>query len=74
MAALLAIVALPVRLPVDAGAKVIFSVAVCPGVMISPDETPRAEYPAPEILTLEIVTFEFPPLVKVIPRTLLLPV
>lgn len=31
-------------------------------------------YPAPEMVTLEIVTFEFPPLVKITGRMLLLPI
>jgi hypothetical protein len=35
---------------------------------------PLAEYPAPDILTFEIVTLEFPPLVKVTGRMLLLPI
>jgi hypothetical protein len=52
---------------------VTFSVAVCPGVKIRPDETPPAVYPAPETVTFEIVTSEFPPLVMITGRTLLLP-
>ena len=73
LVALLVTVALPGRLPADAGAKVTFSVAVCPGVRICPEETPLAVYPAPEMLTLEMVTLEFPALVKVTPRMLVLP-
>jgi hypothetical protein len=66
-------VAVPVRIPVAAGVKVAFSIAVCPGVKICPVDTPLAVYPAPEILTLEMVTFEFPVLVNVTPRRLLWP-
>jgi hypothetical protein len=73
LVALLVTVAVPVRIPVAAGVKVTFSIAVCPGVKICPVETPLAVYPAPEILTLEMVTFEFPALVIVAPRTLLPP-
>ena len=73
LVALLATVAVPVGLPVAAGVKVTFSIAVCPGVKICPVETPLAAYPAPEMLTPETVIFEFPALVNVTPRTLLLP-
>jgi hypothetical protein len=73
-AASLATVALPNMLPAAAGANVTFKVAVCPGVNISPDEIPPAVNPAPETLRLEIVTVEFPALVKVTPCTLLPPV
>ena len=67
-------VTLPGMDPVPAGAKVTFRVAVCPGVKICPDETPAAVYPAPEMVTFDMVTFEFPPLVKITGRTLLLPI
>jgi hypothetical protein len=73
LVALLVTVAVPVRIPVAAGVRVTFSIAVCPGVNICPVETPLAAYPAPEILTLEIVIFEFPASVIVTPRTLLPP-
>ena len=73
LVALLVTVTLPGRLPVAAGVKVTFSVAVCPGAKICPVVTPPAEYPAPERLTPETVTLEFPPLVKVTGRMLLLP-
>ena len=73
LVALLVTVAVPARLPVAAGVKVTFSVALCPGVKICPVETPLAVYPAPEILTLEMVTLELPALVNVTPRMLLLP-
>ena len=74
LVALLVTITLPGTSPVPEGAKVTFSVAVCPGVTICPDETPLAVYPAPEMLTFEIVTFEFPPLVKITGRMLLLPI
>jgi len=73
LVALLVTVALPGRLPADAGVKVTFRVAVWPGVKICPVEIPAAVYPAPEILTLDIVTLEFPALVNVTPWTLMLP-
>jgi len=66
-------VTLPELSPAAAGAKVTFRVAFCPGVKIWPDETPLAVYPAPEMVTFEIVTLEFPPLVKTTGRVLLLP-
>jgi hypothetical protein len=50
----------PVRFPVADGVKVTFSVADFPGAKISPVGMPLAPYPAPEILTLEMVIFEFP--------------
>jgi len=62
--ALLATEILPVTLPAAAGAKVAVKVAVCPGVRITP-ETPVALKPAPETVTLEIVTLELPAFVSV---------
>ena len=73
MLALLATVTLPVTLPVDAGAKVTFSVTIWPGVMICPLLTPEAVKPAPEIMTLETVILELPELVKFMLKLLLLP-
>jgi hypothetical protein len=73
LVALLVTVTVPGRLPAAAGVKVTFSVATCPGVTICPVLTPLAAYPAPEMLTPETVTFEFPALVKVTLRMLLLP-
>ncbi len=63
--ALLATETLPVTLPALEGAKVAVKVAVWPGAMISPEDTPAALKPAPETVTLEIVTVEFPALVSV---------
>src|SRR5690242_9438960 len=71
--ALLAMVTLPVTLPVAAGANVTFSVTTCPGVMICPLDTPEAVKPAPEIVTLETVILTPPEFVRVTPRALLLP-
>src|SRR6266478_9871863 len=74
LVALLVTETLPVTLPVAAGAKVTFKVAVCPGVRIVPADTPLALKPAPEMLTFEIVTLELPELVSVTARVLLAPV
>ena len=71
--ALLVTVALPEALPDAAGANVTFKVAVWPGVKISPEDTPEAVNPGPEMLTPETVTDEFPAFVNVTPRMLLLP-
>jgi hypothetical protein len=62
--ALLATEILPVTAPVADGVKVAVKVVVCPGVTITP-EAPDALKPAPETVTLEIVTFEFPAFVSV---------
>ena len=43
------------------------------GVSISPEVTPLSLYPVPEMVTPEIVTFEFPVLVSVVVNELLLP-
>jgi hypothetical protein len=72
--AVLATEALPVMLPAPEGAKLTFSVAVCPGVRVVPLDTPLALKPAPEILTLDIDTFEVPELVRVTGRVLFVPV
>ena len=66
-------VTVPVAAAADAGAKVTFRVAVCPGATTCPVETPLAMKPAPEMLTFETVTFEFPALVKVTPKIFVLP-
>ena len=72
--AVLVTVTLPGVRPVPAGANVTFSVADWPGPTICPDCIPVAEYPAPDMLTFEIVMLEFPPFVKATGRTLLLPI
>ena len=63
--ALLATEMLPVTLTALDGLKVTARVVVFPGPKISPVGTPVALKPAPFTVTLEIVTFEFPALVKV---------
>ncbi len=73
LVALLAMVTIPARFPAAAGAKATSNVASCPGARIIPVETPRVVNPAPELLTLEMDTLEFPALVIVIPKTLLPP-
>jgi hypothetical protein len=72
-AALLVTVTLPVAFEVAEGANVKSSVAVCPAVNTWPVETPTAVNPAPERLTFEMVTSEFPLFVSVMPCTLLVP-
>ena len=73
LASLLTVV-LPFKVPVDYGVNVTFNVVVCPGFRMSPLEVPLTVYPAPETLTFEMVTLEFPAFVKVTPRVLLLPI
>ena len=63
--ALLATLTLPVAAPAVDGVNVAVRVAVCPGVRIKPVESPLALKPAPETLTLDTVTVEFPELVRV---------
>ena len=70
--ALLATTTLPVALPAPEGLNVAVNVAVCPGLNISPLETPVTLNPAPAIVTLEIVIVEFPALVNVAVRLPLL--
>ena len=70
--ALLATDTLPAALPDAAGVKVAVKVAVCPGLRISPEETPLALKPAPETVTFEIVTLELPAFVSVTVCVLLL--
>lgn len=71
--ALLSTVTVPDELPVDTGANVASSVADCPGARIKPVETPLSEKCAPEMLTFDNVTFEFPAIVRVTLRALLFP-
>jgi hypothetical protein len=63
--ALLATVTLPDKAPAAIGSKVTLRTACCPGVRISPEETPLPENLAPETVTLEMVTLELPALVSV---------
>jgi hypothetical protein len=71
--ALLVTLTLPVTLPAVVGANTTFSVADWFGDKLVPALTPLALNPAPEGVTPEIVTFEFPLLVKVTLIVLLLP-
>ncbi len=63
--ALLATATVPVMFPAADGVNVAVSVAVCPGVRMRPPDTPLALKPAPETVTLDTVTLEFPALVSV---------
>ncbi len=71
--ALLATVIVPLGLPAPAGAKSTLSVADWPGVRTRPELTPLAVNAALVELTPEIVMFEFPLLVRVTLKDLLLP-
>jgi hypothetical protein len=71
--ALLATRTPPGELPAVKGEKAASKVADCPGARIRPAETPLTEYRAPETLTFDTVTSEFPALVKVTLNTLLFP-
>jgi hypothetical protein len=71
--AVLAIVTLPVTLPADVGAKVTVSAIDCPAVSVCADVTPVVLKPAPDIVTCEIVTLEFPEFVSVTFCELVLP-
>ena len=70
--ALLVTVTLPAPAPAVDGVYVTLSVVLCPGVRISPVETPLAANPGPAMLTLETVTSEFPALVNFTLRLLVL--
>jgi hypothetical protein len=72
-AALLVRVTLPAALPLAAGVKVAFNVALCPVFRVVPVGTPPALKPGPPMLTFEIVAAEPPELVSVTLRVLLLP-
>ena len=71
--AVLVIVTLPVTLPEAAGANVTFIVTDAPGLRMSPVEIPFTLKPAPEIVTLEMLTLEPPELVSATDCVLLLP-
>ena len=64
---------LPVTLPEAAGANVTFMVVEAPGLRMSPIEMPLTLKPAPERVTLEMLTTEPPELVSVTDCVLLLP-
>jgi hypothetical protein len=63
--AVLATETLPLALLAAEGVKVAVSVTFWPGVRICPEETPLALNPAPEMVTLEMLTLELPALVSV---------
>jgi hypothetical protein len=71
--ALLATRMLPGELPAVRGEKAASKVADCPGARIKPAETPLTEYRAPETLTFDTVTSEFPAFVRVTLNTPLFP-
>jgi hypothetical protein len=70
LVALLATEMLPVTLPEAVGSKLAFKEADCPGARVVPEATPLALKLAPETVTPEIVTLEFPLLVSVTARVL----
>ena len=72
VAALLVTDTLPDMAPAPDGAKVTFKLALCPGVRMVPD-MPEAVKPAPEMLVLEMFTFEVPEFVKATLKLLLVP-
>ena len=63
---MLVMVTLPLTPVFVEGVKLTLSDAVCPGARICPVDTPLAPKPAPEILTLEMVTLAVPELVTVV--------
>ena len=63
--ALLVIVTLPVTLPAAVGAKVTVRATDSPAVSVSVGVTPPVLKPAPDTVTCEIVTLEFPVFVSV---------
>jgi len=71
--ALLATLTLPDTPPGAVGAKRTFSVAAWLGVSVVPAFTPLALNPSPDGVTPEMVTFEFPLLVKVTLNVVLVP-
>jgi hypothetical protein len=54
----------PLAAPFVDGVNVTFTAVLCPGLRIKP-AVPPALKPAPDTITWEIVTFEFPALVNV---------
>jgi hypothetical protein len=73
LVALLTTVTLPFTPPEFEGEKTTCNVAIWLGPNVKPDETPFALNPVPDVVTLEIVTFEFPLFVSVTFKVLLLP-
>jgi hypothetical protein len=68
-----AMVALPLALPADCGAKVTLNFALCPGGSVTGVEIPPSVKPVPLIPTCEIVTVEPPVFVTVSDCCWLLP-
>jgi hypothetical protein len=66
LVALLVMVTFPVTPTLLAGVKLTLSGAVCPGARTCPVDTPLVAKPAPEMLTLEMVTLELPEFVTVV--------
>jgi hypothetical protein len=72
LVALLATATLPLTAPATEGANVTFNVAAWVGANVVPD-APLVLNPAPDAVTADIVTFEFPVFVRVTLSELLLP-
>ena len=73
LVALLVTATLPDTVPVAAGVKVTFKLALCPGLRMLP-VTPLAVKPGPEMVVLEMLTLELPELVKATLKELLVPI
>ena len=73
LVALLATVTLPEKFPAASGVNVASSNEDCPGARIKPADTPLVEKCAPEIVTFDTVTSEFPAFVRVTLKTSLFP-
>lgn len=72
--ALLAMLTVPLTAPAADGSNATVKVAVCDGSSTRPEDTPLAVKPAPPlVVTPEIVTFEFPLLVSVTLKELVVP-
>lgn len=73
LVALLNTVTLPVKPPEVAGPKITLNVALCPAVNVSGGVRPLVPKPAPETLTWDMLTLEFPVLVIVTACVAVLP-
>jgi hypothetical protein len=65
LVALLLTITDPLAAPLVDGVNVTLIAVFCPGLRIKPAALPTALKPAPDTITWEIVTFEFPVLVNV---------
>lgn len=63
----------PLTAASDVGANVTVNRTDCPGVKVMPLESPLAVNPAPVVVTLEIVTLEFPVFLTDVVSELVLP-